>query len=332
MLGKVASGQELHGFPPGYYVLTFSLFLWPFGALATQGGLARLNRFRSDPRLAFLLAWYLPYWIVCELLPTKLPHYMLPAYPALLLLIGWYLTEQATLGVVPRWQVWLAMPPVSASSSSPPGSPRWRSACRSISAISSSGQSLARSRSSLPAGWAPVSAQRFAASAEWPARRSRAIAMACSRASCCRGSMRCGRPPIARAFEANRPCPDSVLASAGYVEPSLVFLTATNTLLTDGAGAAKHLKSSACAVAAVEANEAAAFSALHRREHATRRWPRSTASTCRTAGRSPSRSTPAGKGLTTKKGRSPASPGYMPAFMTWPRISPSLLAAVWMFT
>ena len=36
MLGKVASGQESHGFPPGYYVLTFSLFLWPFGALATR--------------------------------------------------------------------------------------------------------------------------------------------------------------------------------------------------------------------------------------------------------------------------------------------------------
>ena len=108
MLGKVASGQESHGFPPGYYVLTFSLFLWPFGALATEGGLAALNRFRSDPRLAFLLAWYLPYWIVCELLPTKLPHYMLPAYPALLLLVGWYLTERATLGVAPRWQVWLS--------------------------------------------------------------------------------------------------------------------------------------------------------------------------------------------------------------------------------
>ena len=107
MLGKVASGQESHGFPPGYYLLTFSLFLWPFGALATEGGLAALTRLRSDPRLAFLLAWYLPYWIVCELLPTKLPHYVLPAYPALLLLMGWYLTERATLGVPPRWQVWL---------------------------------------------------------------------------------------------------------------------------------------------------------------------------------------------------------------------------------
>ena len=41
MLGKVASGQESHGFPPGYYLLTFSLFLWPFGALAPKAGWRR---------------------------------------------------------------------------------------------------------------------------------------------------------------------------------------------------------------------------------------------------------------------------------------------------
>ena len=35
----------------------------------------------------------MPYWIVCELLPTKLPHYVLPAFPALLLLMGWALTR-----------------------------------------------------------------------------------------------------------------------------------------------------------------------------------------------------------------------------------------------
>src|SRR6185503_14011351 len=33
---------------------------------------------------------------------------------------------------------------------------------------------------------------------------------------------------IARVFEANRPCPDSTLVSAGFEEPSLVFLTNTS--------------------------------------------------------------------------------------------------------
>ena len=72
-----------------------------------EGGLAALTRLRSDPRLRLLLAWYLPYWIVCELLPTKLPHYVLPAYPALLLLMGWYFDRARHLAVAPRWQVWL---------------------------------------------------------------------------------------------------------------------------------------------------------------------------------------------------------------------------------
>ena len=36
----------------------------------------------------FLIAWAAPIWLVFEALPTKLPHYPLPAYPALALLCG----------------------------------------------------------------------------------------------------------------------------------------------------------------------------------------------------------------------------------------------------
>ena len=46
-----------------------------------------------------------------------------------------------------------------------------------------------------------------------------------------------------------------MLAFAGFIEPSLVFTVGTNTLLTDGAGAANHLKATACAIAAVEAGD-----------------------------------------------------------------------------
>jgi 4-amino-4-deoxy-L-arabinose transferase-like glycosyltransferase len=35
-----------------------------------------------------LLAWLIPKWIAFELMPTKLPHYVLPVYPALALLAG----------------------------------------------------------------------------------------------------------------------------------------------------------------------------------------------------------------------------------------------------
>ena len=263
MLGKVVSGQESHGFPPGYYVLTFSLFLWPFGALAAEGGLAALSRFRSDPRLAFLLAWYLPYWIVCELLPTKLPHYMLPAYPALLLLAGWYLTEQAALGAAPRWQVWLSH------------------AARFGVIVVTAG--LAALAAGLPIYlghfqlWAIPCALAFII-AGWLGSGIRvtlsplaAVTGATVAAAVAMGllaglvlprldTLWPGRQ-IARAFAEKRPCADSVLAAAGYGEPSLVFLTATNTLLTNALGAANHVKSSACAVAAVDVNQTAAFMA-----------------------------------------------------------------------
>jgi len=36
----------------------------------------------------FLIAWIVPAWIILELLPTKLPHYPLPLYPALAMLCG----------------------------------------------------------------------------------------------------------------------------------------------------------------------------------------------------------------------------------------------------
>ena len=81
--GKLQSSQEMHGAPPGAYLLTASLLFWPFFPLAWRGiGQAWRTR-RRDPVSVFLLAWLIPSWLVFELAPTKLPHYVLPLYPAL---------------------------------------------------------------------------------------------------------------------------------------------------------------------------------------------------------------------------------------------------------
>src|SRR5262249_52327596 len=50
-------------------------------------------------------------------------------------------------------------------------------------------------------------------------------------------------------------CDYPLVASAGYHEPSLVFLVGTSTLLTDGAGAADHLREGYCRFALVEARQ-----------------------------------------------------------------------------
>jgi 4-amino-4-deoxy-L-arabinose transferase-like glycosyltransferase len=85
LLPKLMGGQESHGFPPGYFLLLMPLTFWPaslFAGMALHHAWAR--RARAAQR--FCLAWCLPTWLVFELIPTKLPHYILPAYPALALL------------------------------------------------------------------------------------------------------------------------------------------------------------------------------------------------------------------------------------------------------
>src|SRR5581483_7854587 len=86
LLSKLASPQETHGAPPGTYFVLFWLTFWPGAALA---GLAMpaIWRARREPAAQFLLAWLVPSWIVFELVITKLPHYVLPLYPAIAILI-----------------------------------------------------------------------------------------------------------------------------------------------------------------------------------------------------------------------------------------------------
>lgn len=85
LLPKLAGGQESHGAPPLYYLVVVALAFWP-GNLVLFPALVRAWRERMDPVNRFLLAWAGPTWLLLELAPTKLPHYILPVFPALALL------------------------------------------------------------------------------------------------------------------------------------------------------------------------------------------------------------------------------------------------------
>ncbi len=87
MLAKVASGQEAHGAPPGYYLLLFFLTFWP-GAVLAAPAAPMVWRARRELGAKFLLAWLVPSWLVFEAAMTKLPHYVLPLYPAIAILIA----------------------------------------------------------------------------------------------------------------------------------------------------------------------------------------------------------------------------------------------------
>lgn len=104
MLSKVASAQEKHGGFPGYYLLLVTLTLFP-GSLLLLPAAWRTVQMRKAPWAMFLIAWVVPMWIVFEILPTKLPHYTLPAYPALALAIGAFLNARLLRepDATPRW-------------------------------------------------------------------------------------------------------------------------------------------------------------------------------------------------------------------------------------
>jgi 4-amino-4-deoxy-L-arabinose transferase-like glycosyltransferase len=84
-LGKVAGAQEAHGAAPGYYLALAPITFWP-ASLFLGLGLVWAYRSRRLSAARLLIAWIVPFWVALELIPTKLPHYVLPLYPALALL------------------------------------------------------------------------------------------------------------------------------------------------------------------------------------------------------------------------------------------------------
>lgn len=87
MIAKVAGGEEKHWGPPGYYLVVFFIAAFPSAWLVVPA-LRQAWVTRTLPATRFLLAWLVPTWLVFEAVATKLPHYTLPTYPALMLLIG----------------------------------------------------------------------------------------------------------------------------------------------------------------------------------------------------------------------------------------------------
>jgi 4-amino-4-deoxy-L-arabinose transferase-like glycosyltransferase len=245
MLNKVAQGEESHGLPPGFYMLTYSLFMWPFGLIAVGAGLQAINRFWDDPRLRFCLAWYIPFWLVFEAIPTKLPHYVMPAYPGMALLIGWLLTLPADQANAPlkRWQTWL-----------------WWATAFGLAAVAiglavvSVGAPLYLTKAfswwSIPAAIAALVTGYLAFPRQFQVSLPRIAAIAVGAGitfSLLFGVIAPSlkpiwlSPAIKAAVEANRPCDTTVLASAKFQEPSLVFLVGTKTVLTDVEGVGEHL-------------------------------------------------------------------------------------------
>ncbi len=63
--GKLVSGQESHGLPPGYNILLSAVTLWP-GILFVLPAIGLAVTRAREPAIRFLLAWAGGFWLVCE--------------------------------------------------------------------------------------------------------------------------------------------------------------------------------------------------------------------------------------------------------------------------
>jgi 4-amino-4-deoxy-L-arabinose transferase-like glycosyltransferase len=253
MLSKLAA-QESHGAPPGVYLLLFWITFWPGAPLAAMAAPA-VWQARREPGAQFLLAWLVPSWIVFEAVLTKLPHYVLPLYPAIAILtIG--ALERQVLSRAPwltrgaAW--WFAIP-----------------ACASIIAVIAA---IKLTRQPVFFAWPFVAgALIFGLFAWWLYEDSRAersllnaFVASAFLAFAIYGAVLPAMMPafpsaeIARALR-NVVCVGPKAASAGFLEPSLIFMTGTSTLLTDGSRAADFLSQGTCRFALVEQRSERAF-------------------------------------------------------------------------
>ncbi len=95
-LGKIISTQESHGGFPGFYLLGLFIFFFPFSIFF----IPLINFLKislGNKNILFLLCWLLPCLIIMELIPTKLPHYILPIYPAIAVIMGLMLSNNKNL-------------------------------------------------------------------------------------------------------------------------------------------------------------------------------------------------------------------------------------------
>ena len=82
---KLKSGQEGHGAWPGTHLLLLSITLWPL-ATFIPGSIIFFIKNNSNTVIQFLICWIIPFWILIEIVPTKLLHYSLPILPAIAIL------------------------------------------------------------------------------------------------------------------------------------------------------------------------------------------------------------------------------------------------------
>ena len=254
LLSKVLSGQEAHGAPPGYYFVLFWLTFWPGAALAGMSAPA-VWAARREPATKFLLAWAVPSWIVFELVVTKLPHYVMPLYPPIAILIAGVVDSRA-LSRKPwlqRGAVWWFLLPV-------------------LAGIVMIVAPILLGRQFVLLAWPLIGAAAVLGFLAWRLIAADGAEPALLRAIAAAiltwvAAFSLVIPALTQLFPSvalarvlrDSACAAPAAAAVGYHEPSLVFLAGTQTRLTDAFGAAEFLRGGDCRFAFIEARQERSF-------------------------------------------------------------------------
>ena len=254
LLAKLATGQESHGAPPGYYFLLYWVTFWP-AAVFTGFAAPAIWAARREPGAKFLLAWVVPAWIVFEIIVTKLPHYVLPIYPAIAILIAGIVESRMLSNNqwLVRGSVWWFLFPI-------------------VLGITGLVALFVIGRQFGFLVWPLIGGAVVVGLLTWqlfePERAAhtllRSVLASILLLTAIFGLIVPALTPIfpsvalANILRASG-CSDPRAASAGFHEPSLVFLAGTTTHLTDASGAADFLSGGECRFAFIEARQARNF-------------------------------------------------------------------------
>lgn len=247
MLSKVYSGQEGHGAPPGYFIVLFFFTFWPASLLAGMA-VPGVWREKWETPVKFLLAWLVPAWIMFELIITKRPHYVLPLYPAIAILLAraietGQMSSRKWMEYGTFW--WFAVPVLIFVGSlflllRYEGELGWRAWPFLAAAMVFGFRAWwlydvdGTERSMLRAA---VTTVLLSIAVYWSVIPSLAAVF----------------PSVAIQLTIHASeCKNPKLAAAGYHEPSMVFLSGTETALTTATSAADFLQGGECRFAVVE--------------------------------------------------------------------------------
>jgi 4-amino-4-deoxy-L-arabinose transferase-like glycosyltransferase len=258
---KLIGEQETHGGPIGYYALLMHVTFWP-GSLALLPGIALGIVRRREPAVRYLLLWAATTWLMFEIAPTKLPHYILPAYPALAALCGlWLTTDAQAASRVLRAAAYVSLALFVIVGAALAVFVAWapdqygNGGTIALYAVSAAGLGVAlatlapalKGRKLAAAGLATLSAAILYYAAGF---------LAVPRVNELWLSQRLADAVARHAMPGDPP-----VVTAGYAEPSISFLLGTKTALESGAGAAL-IAGTAGGLALVDSDESESFLAL----------------------------------------------------------------------